>query len=123
MLDKDGTRDFTSATPGTRFCGDITYLRTSSGWLYLATVIDLCTRMMVDWSTASHIRTTLIIDALEMARDHGHFDKNGAIFHSDRSSQDEFNWSNQHRLVRSMINALPTPRWGFSSQGFCAVGR
>ena len=88
MQGKEGTRDFTSTTPGTRFCGDITYLRTGSGWLYLATVIDLCTRMVVGWSITSHMRTSLIIDAMEMARDHGHFDVNGAIFHSDRAAQD-----------------------------------
>jgi putative transposase len=41
MLNADGKRDFTSTIPGTRLCGDITYLRTGSGWLYLATVIDL----------------------------------------------------------------------------------
>jgi transposase InsO family protein len=86
MLDREGTRDFTSTVPGTRFCGDITYLRTSSGWLYLATIIDLCTRMVVGWSMASHMRTSLIVDALQMARDHGHLDAAGAIFHSDRGS-------------------------------------
>lgn len=40
-------RDFTSAAPGTRLVEDITYLRTGEGWLYLATVIDLCTRIVV----------------------------------------------------------------------------
>jgi transposase InsO family protein len=40
-------RDFTAAAPGQRLVGDITYLRTGQGWLYLATVIDLCTRMVV----------------------------------------------------------------------------
>jgi len=106
MLDKDGTRDFTSTTPGTRFCGDITYLRTGSGWLYLATVIDLCTRMVVGWSMASHMRTTLIIDALEMARDNGHFDADGAIFHSDRGAQytsgDFQKWCAANGITQSM---------------------
>lgn len=87
MLDADGKRDFTSTVPGTKLCGDITYLRTSSGWLYLATVIDLATRMVVGWSMASHMRTELIIDALTMARDHGRLHPNGAIFNSDRGSQ------------------------------------
>ncbi|TFD35021.1 hypothetical protein E3T37_16135, partial [Cryobacterium sp. TMT2-10] len=96
MLDQEGTRDFTSTVPGTRFCGDITYLRTGSGWLYLATVIDLCTRMVVGWSMASHMRTSLIIGALEMARDHGHLDTAGAIFHSDRGAQGGFNRWKQH---------------------------
>jgi transposase InsO family protein len=47
MQDKNGKRDLTSLVPGSRLCGDITYLRTGSGWLYLATVIDLATRMVV----------------------------------------------------------------------------
>ena len=64
-------RDFTSQQPGTRLVGDITYLRTGQGWLYLATVIDLATRMVVGWQIADHMRTSLIVDALEMARLHG----------------------------------------------------
>jgi len=79
-------RDFTSSEPGTKLVGDITYLRTGQGWLYLATVIDLATRMVVGWQIADHMRTTLIIDALEMARLHGHVRPN-AIFHSDRGTQ------------------------------------
>jgi transposase InsO family protein len=65
-------RDFTATAPYTRLVGDITYLRTDEGWLYLATVIDLATRMVVGWQTAPHMRTTLIIDALAMAAKHGH---------------------------------------------------
>uniref|UniRef100_UPI001E50AC1F DDE-type integrase/transposase/recombinase n=1 Tax=Cryobacterium sp. Y57 TaxID=2048287 RepID=UPI001E50AC1F len=49
--------------------------------------IDLCTRMVVGWSMASHMRTSLIVDAMEMARDHGYLDPNGAVFHSDRGTQ------------------------------------
>ena len=87
MLDADGNRDFTSTVPGTKLVGDITYLKTGSGWLYLATVIDLATRMVVGWSMASHMRTELIIDAITMARDHGRLHPDGAIFNSDRGSQ------------------------------------
>lgn len=79
-------RDFTSAEPGTRLVGDITYLRTGEGWLYLATIIDLATRMVVGWQIADHMRTSLIIEALEMARTHGHL-RAGAIVHSDRGAQ------------------------------------
>jgi putative transposase len=79
-------RDFTAALPGTRLVGDITYLRTTEGWLYLATVIDLATRMVVGWQTAQHMRTSLIIDALDMAKKHGHVSRN-AVFHSDRGCQ------------------------------------
>lgn len=79
-------RDFTATEPGTTLVGDITYLRTHQGWLYLATVIDLATRMVVGWQIADHMRTSLVIDALEMARLHGHVHP-GAIFHSDRGTQ------------------------------------
>ena len=53
----------------------------------MATVIDLATRMAVGWSTASHIRAPLIIDALKMARGHGDLDPTDAIFHSDGGTQ------------------------------------
>jgi transposase InsO family protein len=79
-------RDFTAPTPGSRLVGDITYLRTGEGWLYLATVIDLATRMVVGWQTAPHLRTSLIIDALTMAKKHGRVRRN-AVFHSDKGCQ------------------------------------
>jgi len=49
-------RDFDADEPGVRLVGDITYLRTEQGWLYLATVIDLATRMVVGWQMAPHMR-------------------------------------------------------------------
>ena len=79
-------RDFTADAPGRRLVGDITYLRTGEGWLYLATVIDLATRMVVGWQTAGHMRTSLVTDALAAAIDGGHVDPD-AIFHSDRGAQ------------------------------------
>ncbi|WP_425248463.1 IS3 family transposase [Auritidibacter ignavus] len=94
-----------SHRPGEALVGDITYLRTGQGWLYLATVIDLATRMVIGWQTATHLRTSLVIDALEMARTQGGAKKN-AIFHSDHGSQytsDEFiNYSQQHGFIQSM---------------------
>ena len=79
-------RDFTASAPGERLVGDITYLRTGEGWLYLATVIDLATRMVVGWQLADHMRTSLVVDALAMAIAHGHVQPD-AIFHSDRGCQ------------------------------------
>ena len=79
-------RDFTAVTPGTRLVGDITYLKTGEGWLYLATVIDLATRMVTGWQLASHMRTSLVTDALAMAVSHGHVAR-GAVFHSDKGAQ------------------------------------
>lgn len=79
-------RDFTADEPGTKFVGDITYIRTWQGWLYLATVIDCASKMVVGWSMADHMRTTLVTSAMDMAR--GRIDvKDGCIFHSDRGTQ------------------------------------
>lgn len=99
-------RDFTTAGgPGQRLVGDITYLRTGEGWLYLATVLDLATRMVIGWQMASHMRTSLIVDALEMARTGGHIQP-GAIFHSDRGAQytsAEFHKHCQRIRVRTSV--------------------
>lgn len=84
---EDGiNRNFTSMDPGTRLVGDITYLRTDQGWLYLAVVLDLARRMIIGWQITTHMRTSLITDALEMAHLHGYVAP-GAIFHSDRGAQ------------------------------------
>jgi transposase InsO family protein len=80
------SRDFTAQAPGQRLVGDITYLQTGEGWLYLATVIDLATRMVTGWQLATHMRTSLVTDALAMAITHGHVSP-GAVFHSDRGAQ------------------------------------
>ena len=79
-------RDFTAAQPGVRFVGDITYISTWEGWLYLATVIDLCTKEVVGWAIADHMRTELVTDALSMAHRHRPI-MPGAVFHSDRGCQ------------------------------------
>jgi putative transposase len=80
-------RDFGAGdAPGQRLVGDITYLRTSEGWLYLATVIDLATPMVVGWQLAEHMRTSLVTDAVQMAIDGGHVAPS-SIFHSDRGTQ------------------------------------
>jgi transposase InsO family protein len=81
-------RDFDPAStpPGCRLVGDITYLRTGEGWLYLATVLDLTTRMVVGWQLAAHMRASLVVDALAMAVDSGRV-RPDAIFHSDRGAQ------------------------------------
>ena len=79
-------RDFTAAVPTTKLVGDITYLKTGEGWLYLCVVIDLCSRMVVGWSLADHMRASLCISALDMAHQRGYVAEN-AIYRSDRGSQ------------------------------------
>jgi transposase InsO family protein len=68
------------------YVGDITYIWTSEGWLYLATVIDLASRRVVGWAMADHMRASLVVDALEMALD-ARRPGPGLIFHSDRGTQ------------------------------------
>jgi putative transposase len=79
-------RDFTATTPGQKMVGDITYIKTWEGWLYLATVIDCCTKMVFGYAMADSMKTTLISDALDMAA-RNHSLPSGAIFHSDRGCQ------------------------------------
>lgn len=62
-----------------------TYLKTGEGWLYLATVIDLCTGMVIGWNTADHMRADLCIGALSMARDRGYLHPEKSIYQTDRS--------------------------------------
>ena len=79
-------REFTSPVPTYKRVGDITYLRTGEGWLYLATVIDLCTRMVVGWSLSHRMTADIAVAALESAKSRGYVAGN-AIFHSDRGAQ------------------------------------
>ena len=80
-------RDFTADELDTRWCGDITYIPVGSSWLYLATVIDICSRRVVGWSIAEHMRTELVTDALAMAVVTRGGSVDGVIFHSDRGAQ------------------------------------
>ena len=81
-------RDFTTDPDAldTRWCGDITYINTWQGWLYLATVIDLASRRVVGWAVAEHLKTDLVdaalTDAITRRRP-----SPGLIFHSDRGCQ------------------------------------
>jgi transposase InsO family protein len=80
-------RDFNPPAPDILWCGDITYLRTGEGWLFLATVIDLFSRRVIGWSAAAHMRTDLVADALNMAVATRGGAVNGVVFHTDRGSQ------------------------------------
>jgi putative transposase len=65
--------------------GDITYIATREGWLYLATVIDCATRKIVGWAMDDNYKTPLIVDAVEMAARNLDLPED-AVFHSDRGS-------------------------------------
>jgi transposase InsO family protein len=67
--------------------GDITYIRTWEGWLFLATVIDVFSRRVIGWAVAEHMRASLVGEALTMAVATRGGEVAGVIFHSDRGSQ------------------------------------
>jgi transposase InsO family protein len=102
-------RDFTADATriNTRWCGDITYIATWEGWLYLATVIDIASRRVVGFALADHLRTELVADALAnavAARDPAP----GVIFHSDRGCQRGMNpvslWMNDRARAGRSCN-------------------
>ena len=79
-------RDFAAAAPDERWVSDITYVATGEGWLFLAAVLDLCTRRVVGWAMADHLRAELCEHALTMAVGHRK-PGTGLVHHSDRGVQ------------------------------------
>ena len=79
-------RDFYASNPNEKYVGDITYISTGEGWLYLATVIDLYSRKVVGWSMDDTMKVSLVNNALNMALRH-RTPKKGLIWHTDRGSQ------------------------------------
>jgi putative transposase len=81
-------RDFTTAEPDRAWVADMTYIWTTEGWLSLAVIIDLFSRRVVGWSMADHMRTELVLTALEAALGQRvPSQQTGLVFHSDRGSQ------------------------------------
>jgi putative transposase len=78
-------RDFTAAVPGEKMVGDITYIPTWEGWVFLATVIDCATRKVIGWAMDDNYRTPLITSAIGMAARNLELPAD-AVFHSDRGS-------------------------------------
>jgi putative transposase len=79
-------RNFAAAAPNKIWTADITYVATQEGFLYLAFILDIYSRRVVGWSMATHMRTELVVDALEMAL----WRRNpaaGLIHHTDRGAQ------------------------------------
>ena len=104
-------RDFSvnAAAVNTRWCGDITYIPTWEGWLYLATVIDIASRRVVGFALAEHLRTELVAGALTnavAARDPAP----GVVFHADRGCQ--YTSSDYARLADDLAVILSSGRTG-----------
>jgi len=98
-------RDFTAAAPGLKMVGDITYISTWEGWLFLATVIDCHTKEVIGWAMDDNYQTPLITAAIERAARNCRL-LPGAVFHSDRGSNytsDEFAGTlRKHHIRRSV---------------------
>ena len=98
-------RNFTVSKPDQCYAGDITYIPTQTGWLYLAVVIDLFSRQVVGWSMASHMKATLVNDAFLMAI-WKRKPKAGLLWHTDRGSQYASASHRQllvtHKVIQSM---------------------
>jgi putative transposase len=90
-------RQFRPDSPNVLWVADITYLRTGEGWLYLAAVQDAYSRLIVGWSMATNMRSTLVVDALNMALARRRPDP-GLIHHSDQGGQGGFKWSSQRSM-------------------------
>jgi transposase InsO family protein len=91
------------------YVGDITYIRTWEGWLYLATVIDLASRRVVGWAMADHMRAELVCDALRMAIENRR-PAPGAMFHSDRGTQYTSSEFTDLLTEHKMLQSLSRPR-------------
>jgi transposase InsO family protein len=104
-------REFESKTSDSKYVGDITYIHTKQGWLYLATVIDLYSRKIVGWSMDDNMKTSLVNDALLMALQHRN-PKEGLLWHTDRGSQYA---SNEHRELCSQYGIVQS----MSRKGNC----
>lgn len=80
-------RDFTASAPGCKWVGDITYIETWQGWVYLATVLDCFSKKVVGYAMADHMRTDLVEQALRKAVATASYRPGVTIFHSDRGTQ------------------------------------
>ncbi len=116
-------RDFTADRPDALWVTDPAYVATRSGMAYVCFIVDAFSRRIVGWRVASHMRTEMVLDALEMARrSRGGRRLVGLVAHSDAGSQAGFNRSSQHRSVGVRVGARRVLRLGFASRGSCVAG-
>ncbi|MCZ7527083.1 MAG: IS3 family transposase [Acidimicrobiia bacterium] len=89
-------RQFVATRPNELWVADITYVSTWQGWLYVAFVLDVYSRAIVGWQIADHLRTDLVLDALEMAIARRDLTAGQLVHHSDAGCQGGLNWWSQH---------------------------
>ena len=95
-------RDFTARCPNQLWVADLTYVATWRGFVYVAFVIDVYSRMLVGWRVSSSLRTDLALDALEQAI-HARGRSEDLVHHSDRGCQTRLKGSSQHCLAGSRV--------------------
>jgi Integrase core domain len=95
-------------------------LRTSNCFVYLAFILDCYSRMIVGWQLATHLRTDLVLDALEIANGLRR-PTPGLIAHSDRGSQGGFNWSSQHLVMEVVRGGCSRASAGGSGDAWADV--
>jgi hypothetical protein len=112
-------REFTATEPNQLWVADITYVPTWTGFLYLAVVIDVWSRRVVGWSMETHLRTELVLEALDMAI--GQRRPRNVIHHSDQGCQGEFNRSLQHLNAVELQWVLRNEGGQVAQDGFLCV--
>jgi putative transposase len=99
-------RLFDPDRPDVAWCGDVTYVPTDEGWLYLASVIDLASRHVLGWSMGAHHDAALVTGALDAAvAARGRQRMQDTIFHTDRGAEPRFKGSSQRCLVELRVGA------------------
>ena len=87
VADKLLQQEFTPPEPSRSWAGDITYIRTSNGWRYLAVWIDLYSRRVVGWAMGATMEATLVLEALNRALGHRQIEPDQLLIHTDQGSQ------------------------------------
>ena len=113
-------QDFTASGPNQKWAGDITYVWTREGWVYLAVILDLFSRRVVGWAVSNRMKQDLAVRALNMAVALRR-PLPGCVHHTDRGSQGGFNRSSQHHRSYRLLSACRRLPQVFSSQVFCGA--
>jgi len=113
-------RQFARAVPNHAWVTDITYIPTQEGWLYLAVILDLCSRFAVGWAMSERITDDLTLDALAMALARRR-PPPGLLHHSDRGSQGGFNRPSQQWRPELIVEPHRGPRPVSAIRASCAA--
>ena len=118
-------RNFNASAPNRLWVSDFTYVAAWSGVVYVAFAIDAFSRRIVGWKADTTMKTSLVLDTLEMAlwarEHHGEPVPKGLIAHSDAGSQGGFNGGTQRFALRGIVDARRAPRQVCASRVSCVV--